>query len=87
MTPKFDESPYEAHWFRDETIVFDTIYTPEQTLFIKEARERGCRNVTGVEMFVRQAAAQFRLFTGQPASLDSMRETLRRAISAARFDD
>ena len=65
-------------------IVFDTIYNPERTLLIKEARDRGCRTVTGVEMFIRQAGRQFELFTGKPAPLDVMRATLRRAISAAR---
>ena len=39
---------------------------------------------TGIEMFVGQAALQFRLFTGQPAPLDLMRQTVRRAISAAK---
>jgi 3-dehydroquinate dehydratase / shikimate dehydrogenase len=62
-------------------VVFDTVYNPEQTLLIKWARERGCQVVTGVEMFVRQAAMQFELFTGQKADLVSMREILRRALS------
>ena len=40
-------------------IVFDTVYNPENTLLIKEAREQNCKYVTGVEMFVRQAGLQF----------------------------
>jgi 3-dehydroquinate dehydratase/shikimate dehydrogenase len=35
----------------------DTIYNPERTLLIKQARERECRTITGVDTFVRQAAA------------------------------
>ena len=46
-------------------IVFDTVYNPEQTLLIKEAREQGCVVITGVDMFVRQAALQFARFTDQ----------------------
>jgi len=87
MSPNFDETPYEEHWLRDEMIVFETIYNPEQTLLLKMARQRGCRTVSGVEMFVRQAAGQFQFFTGKPASLESLRETLRRSISAAKYDD
>ena len=30
---------------------------PEQTLLIKEARLKGCRVVTGVDMFIRQVGA------------------------------
>lgn len=84
MYPKMDECPFEAHWLSETTLVFDTIYNPEQTLLLKRARERGCRTVSGVEMFVRQAARQFELFTGYAAPRDYMAETLRRAMSAAR---
>ena len=58
-----------------------TVYNPESTLLIKEARERGCVVVTGVEMFVRQAALQYQFFTGQPASLEMMRDIMRKALS------
>ncbi|MCA9061157.1 MAG: shikimate dehydrogenase, partial [Planctomycetaceae bacterium] len=84
MFPKMNETPFEAHWLNESALVFDTVYNPEQTLLLKEARERGCTVVSGVEMFVRQAARQFELFTGQAAPIDYMAETMRRAMSAAR---
>ena len=84
MFPDMDETPYQMNWLRDGMVVFDTIYTPENTLLIKDALTRGCRAVTGVEMFIRQAAAQFERFTGQKASLDELRETLRLGISPAK---
>jgi hypothetical protein len=37
-----------------------------------------------MEMFIRQAAKQFELFTDTAAPRDYMTETLRRAMSAAR---
>ena len=40
---------------------------------VQEAKEAGCKTVSGVEMFVGQAAQQFELFTGQRAPLDVMR--------------
>jgi 3-dehydroquinate dehydratase/shikimate dehydrogenase len=84
MSPNMDETPFHSNWLRDGMIVFDTIYTPENTLLIKESKARGCTTVTGVEMFIRQAAAQFERFTGQAAPLDEFRDTLRRGISAAK---
>ncbi|MCO6455438.1 MAG: shikimate dehydrogenase [Pirellulaceae bacterium] len=84
MHPNVDESPYDGRYIRRHMIVFDTVYNPEQTLLIKQAREQGCRLTTGVEMFVRQAALQFKLFTGHEAPLDTMRQTVRRVIGAAR---
>ncbi len=84
MHPNVNESPFQSNWMRDDMIVFDTIYNPEQTLLLKEAKEHRCRTVSGIEMFVRQAAAQFQRFTGQPAPLEALKETLRNGISAAK---
>ena len=84
MYPDMDQSPFQEVWLREGMIVFDTIYTPENTLLLKHARDRGCTTVSGVEMFVRQAAAQFERFTGKTASLEELRDALRRGISAAR---
>ncbi|HAP06666.1 MAG TPA: shikimate dehydrogenase, partial [Planctomycetaceae bacterium] len=56
MHPNVDESPFEQHWLSDSALVFDTVYNPEQTLLLKQARDRGCPTVSGVEMFIRQAA-------------------------------
>lgn len=84
MHPKVDETPFEANWMRDNAIAFDTVYTPENTLFLKNAQARGCSIVSGLDMFVRQAALQFQIFTGEEPPLEYMRETLRRGISAAR---
>jgi 3-dehydroquinate dehydratase/shikimate dehydrogenase len=85
MHPNMDETPFEENWLSESTLVFDTVYNPENTMLLKRARLRGCATVSGVEMFVRQAARQFEIFTGQDAPLDYMAETLRRAMSAARL--
>ena len=77
-------SPYEKQFLRRRTIVFDTVYNPENTLFVKDANLKQSRVITGIEMFVRQAAMQFRLFTGEDAPIDVMREEMRQATSPAR---
>lgn len=81
MHPNVDESPVHFSILHPGVIVFDTIYTPETTLLIREAKARGCDTITGVEMFVRQAARQVELFTGLEPSFDFMRTILRRALS------
>lgn len=85
MHPNLDESPMEEKWFEKGKIVFDAVYNPEQTLFIKYARAAGCITITGVDMFVRQAARQHELFTGVKPDEEAIRETVRRAISAAQY--
>ena len=84
MHPNLDQTPFAENWLREGMVVFDTIYNPERTLLIKQARERGAKTITGIDMFVGQAARQFELFTGRAAPVEVMRDALRRAISAAR---
>jgi 3-dehydroquinate dehydratase/shikimate dehydrogenase len=52
--------------------VFDMIYDPAETRFLKLARERGAQVIPGIEMFVHQAARQFEIWTGKPAPWDEM---------------
>jgi 3-dehydroquinate dehydratase/shikimate dehydrogenase len=89
MHPNVDESPLHPSFFKPGLVVFDTVYNPENTLLIKEARNRGAHVITGVELFVRQAALQFRLFTGRDAPGDLMRKVVKRALSpvTVRGDD
>jgi len=81
MHPNLDESPMHHSYFKEGLTVFDTIYTPETTLMVKEAKSRGSHIITGVDLFVRQAALQFKLFTGREAPLDFMRQLAKRALS------
>ena len=84
MFPKMNETPYHANWLHESMLVFDTVYNPEKTMLLKQALERGCTIVSGIEMFIRQAAMQFELFSDEIAPSDYMAETLRRVMSAAR---
>src|SRR5437762_4243821 len=85
MHPNLDDTPYEAKHLKKEMVVFDTVYNPEQTLLLKEARELGCSTITGVDMFIGQAALQFFLFTGREAPIELMRQVIRRTISAVKY--
>jgi 3-dehydroquinate dehydratase/shikimate dehydrogenase len=76
MHPDVDGTPLDAAELRPEAIVFDTVYNPEPTRLLREAAERGCRTVRGSEMFVRQAALQFRHFFGCEAPPDVMRRAV-----------
>jgi 3-dehydroquinate dehydratase/shikimate dehydrogenase len=81
MHPNIDESPIHPSFLKAGLVVMEIVYTPETTLLVKEARSRGCRVLTGVDMFVRQAALQFELFTGAQAPLELMRSVVKRALS------
>jgi 3-dehydroquinate dehydratase / shikimate dehydrogenase len=87
MFPDVDDTPFQTHNLTGKTLVFDTIYNPEQTLFIKGAKASKCPIVTGLQMFVRQAAYQYRLFTGQEPPIPVMVKTIRKAISPINYKD
>jgi 3-dehydroquinate dehydratase/shikimate dehydrogenase len=87
MHPNVDESPLHASFLRPGMVVFDTVYTPETTMLIREAKTRGAQVITGVELFIRQAGAQFSLFTGQDPPLELMGKVMRRAISPVTIHD
>ncbi len=85
MHPNVDDTPVPPAAFqRTGMVAFDTVYHPENTMFLKLARERGAATVSGVDMFVHQAAAQFKLYTGQEAPFDVMRDVIRRKLGPIR---
>ncbi|MEM1331138.1 MAG: type I 3-dehydroquinate dehydratase [Planctomycetota bacterium] len=53
-----------------ETVFFDTVYNPIDTPLLEAAGERGRRVIDGVQMFVKQAAGQFRRWTGKGAPVE-----------------
>lgn len=86
MHPELDACPYDPEFLNDSMVVFDTIYNPEQTLLIKHARRAHCRTITGVDMFVRQAAYQYKLFTGREPRGGLMRAAIKEATSPVRIN-
>lgn len=57
------ESPIPDAWIRPGSLVLDAVYRPIKTPLLAAANRQGCVCVPGGEWFVRQAAAQFKLFT------------------------
>jgi len=53
-------------------VVFDVVYNPVETHLLQAARAKGIAVIPGVEMFVQQAARQFEIWTGKPASAGDM---------------
>lgn len=67
--------------------VFDMVYDPLETHLLRLAKQRGANVITGIEMFVQQAARQFEIWTGKPAPGDEMLRVVLLALqerSAAR---
>lgn len=82
MHPNVDGLPIAAELLDRFRVVMDIVYAPLQTRLLREAEQRGCRTIDGLQMLLHQGAAQFKLWTGQDAPLATMREALLRELQA-----
>jgi shikimate dehydrogenase len=65
-----------ADAWKPSAVAYDLVYNPLETRFLTEAGQAGCRTVDGLEMFLGQGAAQFRLWTGKEMDRDAARTLL-----------
>jgi shikimate dehydrogenase len=78
--PTADASPLAAAAIPPGAFVCDIVANPLVTPLLAAARARGCRTLGGLPMLVRQGAAAFTLWTGQPAPVAVMLAAARRAM-------
>jgi shikimate dehydrogenase len=76
MHPKTDRSLVPAQLLHKNLVVFDIVYNPLKTRLLMDAERVGCTVIPGIEMFLNQAAIQFKLWTGKDAPRKVMRTVL-----------
>ena len=82
MTPHTEEMPpVDAAMINPSAVVYDLIYTPAETRFLREARARGCETINGETMLVAQGAEAFSLWTGVRPDMELMKRTLREELA------
>jgi 3-dehydroquinate dehydratase/shikimate dehydrogenase len=81
MYPNINETPVPKEYLKKDMVVFDTIYNPLETRLLKEAKEVGAKTISGVEMFINQAAEQFKLFTHSQPNMSVLRKTVLDCLS------
>lgn len=73
-----NETPVFARDIEQVKLVYDLIYNPFETKFIKEAGRANVPTISGLAMLVAQGMKQFEIWTGKPAP---MREMSRAALN------
>jgi len=73
MAPRIDETPVPKEILKNK-VVFDAVYNPQVTRLLREATEMGAEIIQGTEMYLNQAARQFRLYTGIKPKIRAMRK-------------
>ena len=80
--PMQDLSPWDADRFPEGCVAYDIVYNPLRTRFLREAESAGCTTISGLEMFLHQGLAQFRLWTGLEMDEAGARRLLLTALGA-----
>lgn len=71
-----DESPIPSEYFTAGMWVCDLVYNPLETVFLSEARKRGCNIINGLHMLVHQGADAFKIWT----EIDPPREKINKLL-------
>jgi shikimate dehydrogenase len=80
MVPRDGETPIPKKLLKEGMMVMDIVYQPLQTRLLREAKEKGCLTVNGLEMFIRQGVAQLEIWTGRRLEIGRIKKDLRRAL-------
>ena len=66
MYPNVNDAPDIPYQFiTDKHLLYDLIYNPEETQFLKEGKERGAQTKNGLEMLHLQAERSWQIWVGQ----------------------
>jgi len=76
MYPNVNKSPIFKELLTDRLFVYDIIYNPLQTQFLKDASEIGCKTLNGLDMFVNQGALAFEWWTDIKPNKNTMKEKI-----------
>jgi shikimate dehydrogenase len=69
-------SPINTNLIKNNHIVFECIYKPKETKFLKDSQNNGAKIIYGWEMLLYQGMMQFEIYTGEKPILESMRSVL-----------
>ena len=79
-----DQMPLEVRDFDSidkDTLIYDIVYNPMETVFLREARKRGFETVEGLDMLIFQAKRGIEIWTGQSPNADLMKIAALRALN------
>lgn len=79
-TPDEGETLLTADSIPPQAVVYDLVYNPVETPFLREAKRAGARTIGGLTMLVYQGAASFTLWTGREAPVEVMMRAARSAL-------
>lgn len=83
MHPHVESSPLnidEMAHLPHKAVVYDLIYTPKPTQFLRQAEKLNAITIDGLEMLVQQGAAALQIWLQQSVPIDVMRQSLQQHL-------
>ncbi|CUS86985.1 shikimate dehydrogenase [Candidatus Kryptobacter tengchongensis] len=77
MHPNINDLPVQTNEiFHEGQIVYDLVYNPPMTKFLKLAQSKGAEVISGIEMLILQASKSFELWTGKEMPIAEVKKFL-----------
>jgi len=76
----YEGTPVPATAFAGRSWAFDAVYTPTDTIFLRDAAAAGLKCISGFELFFHQGVQAFRIFTGLDVPDARLRQRLLDAV-------
>ena len=68
--------PYAVKKLKKGAVVYDIIYNPARTAFLKLAAKKGAKIINGLDMLIYQGMHSFRIWTGKDSDYRTVRAAL-----------
>ena len=77
LSPNINETPISlTSWDGKVKTAIDIIYNPRETMFLRQARNKGAKIENGINMLLYQAAFAFEIWTGIMPTVDTARKKI-----------
>lgn len=73
MADQMPLEPEDLDILNSDTLIYDIVYNPIQTILIKEANKRGLRTIGGLDMLIYQAQRAIEIWTGKVPDFNTMK--------------
>ncbi|HEX2926379.1 MAG TPA: shikimate dehydrogenase [Ruminiclostridium sp.] len=86
MSTYLDSTPFDFDFkFSCSQLVYDVIYVPKKTKFLKQAEKAGCKLRNGFGMLINQGISSFEIWTGTQVSKTQADELLKKIENLEEF--
>ena len=80
MAGEMPLEPKDFDGLNSETVFYDIVYNPTNTVLLKEASHRGFRTIEGLDMLIYQAQRAIEIWTGKVPDTNLMKIAALKAL-------